>query len=252
MKIDDSNGRYSTIIAWILLGIVIIFIAFTLGVMGARIFSDNDVHPREGGVSETSGKSNSENLLNISQGNEDLVPGSKRDYCNIPTIETKPGKIEIYEVSLDPNYEMPLCFTDADLDELNAALTYKLLVCGGYTPVCWTSYADVLQENIWTDTVRTDKGDLKIQWTNIGKPDDGCCCCSIWKAEFIDVIPDKICLVSSQGPSILPPCTTMYDDEWCNDKEVKLEVVTYWKGCWFWTISASDFHFPESPAPNEF
>jgi hypothetical protein len=245
MKIDDSNKRYAVIIAGILLITVIpVFVAFALGVMGGRVFTDNGTQPIGGGVPVTSGKNDSVNKLDNHQGNDNLVPGSKSGCC-ISDMDTEKGSIDV-EVQQDNDYELPLCIDEqSDLNGLNKALNITLIVCGGYKPQCGDSY-------LWLDQGwfcgEDREGKVYIQWIEIQKPDGVCCCWKYYEAEF--KYGDKICFVSSQLPDDIPQCWDRYGEQWGDKvKEVDIDLEIYWKGCHFWTIPVSDFQFPESPTP---
>jgi hypothetical protein len=247
MKIDDSNKRYSMIIVGILLITVLpVFVAFSMGVMGSRVFSDYCAQPIGGGLPEQSGKTDSENTLNNYQGNDKLVTGSKKG-CDFPyDWDTEKGKIDV-DIDQDPDYELPLCIkSTTDLTELNNALNITAYVCGGYCPQDdWSQLKLIQCGNVYW---------LGIDWTYVGHPTippyDCCCCWKEWEAEFYYI--SDICLTKSSQlpdtPSCLPICS--HDKVWPDDiKEVELELKIKWEGCHFWTIPSSDFQFPESPTP---
>jgi len=249
----NSNKSYSMTIAGILISIavVVIVVALTLGVYGLNVTSDKRDNLNEKDCSHISENiaidiSDAEYALKNKQGSDNIVSGSKRG-CSIPTIETEKGSIDV-NISLDPAYEMPLCFTAEDLADFNAALDITLTVCGGYEPKAYMSKLEVWQvQKFWEDP-QIKKGQIYITWTKLPKQEGECCCKEIYVAEFTAICPDKICLVSSQLPTI-PECMQLYDAAYCDNKELKLVMDIEWLGCWFGTIPTSDLHFPESPTP---
>lgn len=224
MKIDDSNKRYSMIIAGILLITVLpILVAFTLGVLGQKSPSVNSTCPI-GAIA---------NIQNKTQGIDELVLGSKRD-CDTPCDwHTKPGSIQYEEISQDCCYELPLCIKgDDDLEGLNKALNITLRVCGGYEPINDSSILYLTQKGTTYQ--------IYIRWTSIGAPSDATCCCEeLWVASFH--YKGQICLISSQTPDSVPRCCDpIRPQEWsCKDVDLKFDI--YFEGCHFWIIPASNF-----------
>jgi hypothetical protein len=250
MKIDDSNKRYSMIIAGILLITVLpIFVAFSMGVMGERVFSDNNSPPIGGGIPQSSRKNNSVNTLNNYQESDELVSGSKSG-CAISDMYTKKGSIDII-IEEDTSYRLPLCIDGPeDLVELNKALNITLLVCGGYCPQDEDSYLD-LDQGTFCGTYRGGK--ILIDWIGPTKPGP-CCCWDEYTAEFVWVpcTSQDICLVSSQLPDDGACWSKRQPISWGSNglvKPVDIDLEIYWEGCHFWTIPSSDFQFPESPTP---
>jgi hypothetical protein len=252
MVFNNSNKSYAIIITGVLLMIVVvaIFGIIILGVLGIKNFSDGSVQLSTSKMLYISESNDSQNNMNHDKGNDNLVSGSKRG-CDVVDIETVPGSIAV-DWTIDPYYELPLCIKEqADLDGLNAALDYRLTICGGYLPLA-ESYIDVWQKAYACADYQVIKGTIGIEWENLGHPADAVCCCeNEWKAYF--VYKEDICLISSQLPDEdgIPSCMDLDIISRPTCKEVDFEFNIAYKGCHFWTIPASDLHFPEFPTPDK-
>jgi hypothetical protein len=251
MEIANSNKRYSIIIAGILVIMTVaIFIAFTMGVLGNKIYSVNGVQPI-GKILDNSGRTISENNLNILKGSDKLVLGSKRG-CDIPDMKTEPGTIDVSWVLNDPTYQLPLCIDEqADIDPFDVALDIFLEICGGYKP---STDSYVYLDQFWCGTLYD--GMIGITWTPLPKQQEDCCCITRWEGHFVYV--EDLCFVSTELPTVTPICMSDPDDDHCPDpwevdhKLVDVELNLKFEGCHFWTIPASDFQFLGSLTPSEF
>jgi hypothetical protein len=223
MKIVDSNKRYGTVIAGILLVFVVsIFVVSALGVGDYSLFSENNIHSRE--------------MLFI-QDNDDIV--SVAYSGELEDLETEPGTLEI--VDFDYDYEdskLPLCLTNAELSD------WQIIVksYGGYVPVTWWAdqEAEIYQEKdlFWFWCYDVPVGSLEISWEkyyDYTDGDDECPeCCTYWKGTFSLECGEVICLDSSQYPTVED---TNVDGEWNVDKsgsigccnDVSISITSDWK-----------------------
>lgn len=252
MVFNNSNKSYAQIITGVLLMIAVVAILgiIILGVLGIKNFSDGPVQLSTSKMLCISESNDSQNNLNHDRGYDKLVSGSKRG-CDVNDIPTEPGSIAV-TWTIDPYYELPLCIKEqADLVGLNAALDYQLTICGGYLPLA-ESYMEVWQKAFACADYQINKGTIGIEWEDLGHPEGAVCCCqNVWKANFVYV--EDVCLISSQLPDEedIPLCMDLDIISQPVCKEVDFEFNIAYKGCHFWTIPASDLHFPESPTPEK-
>jgi hypothetical protein len=252
MVFNNSDKNYARIITGVFLTIAVVTILgiIILGVLGIKDFSDGFVQPSTSKILSISESNDPKNNLNHDQGYDKLVSGSKIG-CDVNDIPTEKGKIEV-DWEIDPYYELPLCIKEqADLDGLNAALDYQLTICGGYKPL-GESYVDLWQKAYACADYQIVKGSIGIEWEDLGHPPDAECCCeNVWKAHFVYI--EDVCLISSQLPTEedIPDCMDLSIISRPTCKEVDFEFNIAYKGCHFWTIPASDLHFPESPTPDK-
>jgi hypothetical protein len=253
MKIVNSNKRYSTIIAGILvISFLSILVAFLIG------FGDDNIYKQDGVQRGYIGlPSDSEgDPLDIGIGKHKNVPVAKRDDVVIADgIDTVPGSFtpgpiyidldSAHDLDLsddkilgsdDPSqaYVFPLCLKDdsttpydmspwglADEDYLVGWYT-DIIVCGGYTPEPWDTWIDI-------DQTKTGKGGRIYIWWVEDETYSGTCCCEkkyfgVFMVANIDGTDDKVCLDANHIPS----CQQTLD------KWVTVKMSSKWAGCNQW------------------
>jgi hypothetical protein len=230
MKIDDSNKRYSMIIAGILvISILSIFVAITLGSGGYRVYTQKGTQPHCIGFQSTEYEASERNLPE----NKKVV--SVADKCE-QTHDTKPGCITIEYKEIP--YELPLCITQEEINDW--WILYK--VCGGYLPdkkdwirICGSIRYPVLDNYGWIvlDQDKTPEGGI-ILMTEMEVIQDAtlpCCCYYVNISGFVLYCNQEIHLDSNHHPT---GCQIVengpgYDGDL--DKLVELDIITNWEGC---------------------
>jgi hypothetical protein len=222
MKIVDSNKRYGTVIAGILVvSVVSIFVVSALGVGNYSIFSENNIHSRE--------------ILFIPVNDERVSVAYSGE---VEDLETEPGTLTIEEFVYDyDDGQLPLCLTNTELED------WYIIVksYGGYVPVKWWAdqEAEIYQEKdlFWFWCYDQHVGSLEISWEDVTAdyPDGECAdCYTYWKGTFSLECGKVICLDSSQYPTV---DATNVDGTWevdetgsigcCND--VSISITSDWK-----------------------
>lgn len=135
-------------------------------------------------------------------------------------FDVEAGTIEIIHENLPgPDYEFPLCITQADVDEFYMVVAVK----GGYEPVGGAIL--VFQaKNCY-------QGSMEIVWTEVACHDDSLysdCCWTFWEATLL--ITDPICLESNQAPTVGSDFN-VYPSDIDLQKDVWICVKTMWTGC---------------------
>jgi len=221
MKIDDSNKRYSIIIAGILIGLIAsIFLVITSGYWGLNK-SFNTTYPIDMGsyvdLDKKAWKDHtSGNIKSVSVAEE----------CSLADRDTEKGKIKPYTPFTNIPSKLPLCINDSVV--ANWWIAYY--VCGSYKPnkidCSYYGFLDLSQ------TKATDKGGrVFIRSYDIT---DVPCCWKIVNFTGFDVIGDFE-LASNYFPDVVPAGCVMTETAPNADhtlgKPVKLDLTTYWKGC---------------------
>jgi hypothetical protein len=235
MKLDDSNKRYSAIIAGILIiSVASIFVANLMGLRGYSIRSSSNLQLESAGIPFCDENSKSGVIEGDSHNRTNDVHIAQ--WCEVDCIDTEPGKIEVHEVYYD-NVPLPLCVTAETVDDWYVIVN----VTGGYEftdgSIEFYQGKTGAKELVWNDCIQgmylgydLDSMDVTDQY----KPPDcteECCCC--WKMIKIYVNPscnNWACLDSNQMPEICGDC-------WFEvppvdlDKEVMIKIKTEWEGC---------------------
>jgi hypothetical protein len=239
MKIDDSNKRYSMIIAGIMvLSIVSIFVAYLSAIGGQNLHFSNGfqilgvgTNPRltEGSADKHSEDSRNSNPVPVAQN------------CTVGPFDTEAGEIEIIDCNFPYIDEygnllpLPLCITN----EMAQTWNWTVRVKGGYEPQDTFGYWPLYGITFWQDKNKDGEPELiqgwNIDWTRTVKC-DGCCSCWEWFGEPA-WCGNKVCLDSNQYPTLIG-CSGTYCDIQVPDgqteipgKEVYMKIDTLWEGC---------------------
>jgi hypothetical protein len=255
MKIYDSNKWYSMIIAGILVtSVLVIFVAFALGVNGTNNFSDNSdrsLQPIGPEDLYISGTNKSENFLDevikAKTGHGDVL-GDQTVY-NPDHHYVEPGEIEFVDDNFDDDF--PVCVTPDWGDDKWVVVRVR----GGYVPEKKSYYGYPGQ--YYGLFIITDK-DGNIIWNPCPPPNmyvgwflediydswtcEGSVCDACWVYYNFTInghICDNwICLDSS------------YDPDGGNKQSEKYVLVEYdihWKGCEFDYMLAHENRVPGIP-----
>jgi hypothetical protein len=139
-------------------------------------------------------------------------------------FDTAAGSIEIIHENLPgPDYEFPLCITQADVDEFYMVVA----VIGGYEPL-GGSVLVFQDKNCLQGCIEIDwqPVDCHVGDANGGEPCDDCI--TYWEAKLI--VNNPICLESNQAPTVGSDFTVCPSDIDLM-KDVWLCVKTMWTGC---------------------
>jgi hypothetical protein len=243
MKIDDSNKRYSMIIAGILIvSVASVFLAISLGYGG---FKENPNNPFSMEIYANSGK---KTWNDGSPGNNKSV--SVAQECEIIDLDTAQGEIKPNTDYTNIPTTLPLCIDDSVVKDWWIAY----LVCGDYDvrKISCRYYGKI--------ELRNDKDGLlgTIYMEGVEVTDLPCC----WKlVNFTNFDVDPVNgfeIPSNYKPIVDPACNLYmhkdYDHSKGLGKEVDLLIKTWWKGCdqdiqKFRLILAHKNLFLESPTP---
>ncbi|MFX0180147.1 MAG: hypothetical protein ACFE78_08140 [Candidatus Hodarchaeota archaeon] len=231
MELDDTEYRYSLLIAGILVATIFsIFLVIALGVWGHSIFSGTGIEPVPGGLP----LGNGENTMENNNPMDDILSGVEflplAEGCLIEDLDTEPGWVYIHDYYVpDP---LPLCLTGS----FGGA---TVISYGGYdffggTGLIFQGKSDApLSEKLvgMFDIVVTGA------WTDIAPehcPWATGCTVDYWTVEFI--VDGVVQLDSNHVPNILgdAPCDIF---DFCDgvpenlDKWVDLGFITCWSGC---------------------
>lgn len=232
MELDDTDCRYSLLIAGILVAAIFsIFLVIALGAWGHSIFSGTGIEPVPGGLPLCNG----ENTMETNNLEDDILSGVEflpiSDGCMMEGIDTEPGWVYIHDYGvLDP---LPLCLTGS----FGGA---TVISYGGYdffggtgmifqgksdAPLCekLVGMFDIVLTGAWSDYAPDH-----CPWA------DPCCMVDYWTVEF--VVDGCVQLDSNHAPVVLgDDCCQVFD--LCDgvpddlDKWVDLGFITCWSGC---------------------
>ena len=230
MELDDSDCRYSLLIAGILVATIFsIFLVIALGAWGHSIFSGTGIEPVPGGLPLSSGGDPTENNTSL----DDILSGVEflpvTDGCMLEDLDTEPGWVYIHDFYVpDP---LPLCLTGS----LGGA---TVMSYGGYdffggTGMIFQGKSDAplceklvgMFDIIVTGHELVDPG--HCPWA------DPCCLVDMWTVEF--VVDGCVQLDSNHAPVVYGDCCQVFD--LCDgvpddlDKYVDLGFITCWSGC---------------------
>jgi hypothetical protein len=222
MKIDDSNKRYSIIIAGILIvSVASIFLAIA---SGYGIFKRNHDIPYRFSMEFPAN-------LNKKAWN-DPVPGnikfvSVAQECDLLDLDTLRGEIKPNTPYTNIPDPLPLCIDDSVVADWWIAY----LVCGDYDvrkKDC-TYYGKI--------EFRNDKDGLLGTVYMNGKPveTDLPCCWTLVNFTVFDVYGIGFEIPSNYKPIVDPDCNLFmhkdYNEPPGFNKKVDLKIITYWEGC---------------------
>ena len=232
MELDDSDCRYSLLIAGILVATIFsIFLVIALGAWGHSIFSGTGIEPVPGGLP----LSNGENTMENNNPMDDIPPGVEflpiTEGCMYTGIDTDPGWVYVHDFMVqDP---LPLCLPDG----------YNL---GGATVISYGGYdfnggmGFILQGK--SDECKDIKGTFSIDLIDAYSGPAGdhcpwvpdpCCVVDYWEIGFNVV--GCVNLDSNHVPNVIGDCCVPFD--LCDglpdnlDKWVDLAFITCWSGC---------------------
>ncbi len=231
MELDDTDNRYSLLIAGILVATIFsIFLVIALGVWGHSIFSGTGIEPVPGGLPISNGG----NTVVNNNPTDDILSGVEflpiSDGCMDCGLDTEQGWVYIHDYYVqDP---LPLCLTGS----FGNALVYSY---GGYDFFGGTGM--IFQGK--SDTPLNEKlvgmFDIVVTGHELVEPGmcpyaDPCCMVDQWTVEF--VVDGCVQLDSNHVPNIIgDDCCQVFD--LCDgvpddlDKYVDLGFITCWSGC---------------------
>jgi hypothetical protein len=249
MKIDDSNKRYSMIIAGILsIYVLSIFMALTLDVGGKNIHTNYGNQPSGTGLP----------YMVYNNNTQDQLKRSKKDISGLNDVslaesepeiimDTEVGEITVNWLLTDP---LPLCITQTVLDELLwNGVVIQATTKGGYEPIGGT--IDLYQGNCMWPWKENDLDDLEIVWSYDRHIS---CYYDVWNGTLqLPASVSSIELASNQWPA------GASHPWWCGDKipgkEVHLDIEILYQGCHeenqqFLLIMSHKVKSLESPTPD--
>lgn len=233
MELDDTDNRYSLLIAGILVATIFsIFLVIALGAWGHSIFSGTGIEPVPGGLPVII--SNGENATEYDNPLDEILSGVEflpvTDGCMLEDLDTEPGWVYIHDFTvLDP---LPLCLTG----KIGGA---TVISYGGYdffggTGMIFQGKSDAPLCEKFVGTFDIDV----TGWYEDYPPDhcpwaDPCCMVDVWTVDFNVV--GCIQLDSNHAPTVVGDCCQVFD--LCDgvpddlDKYVDLGFITCWSGC---------------------
>jgi hypothetical protein len=234
MKMDDSNRRYSRIIAGILvLFVSSIFVANLIGFGGYSINSSNALQLQSAGIPMFEESNNNLFGVNSSRGENNDVHIAQN--CEIAGLDTEAGSIEYEDHYIDD--PIPLCLTPEEVEDWWMVVK----VIGGYELV--SGNLEIWQKGSKVyNPCYTGPGAMYLGW-DLATAEDvtdqysgpGACCCIRYYNLSLDpyLCNNWGCIESNQYPpecagcDVIPPqgCGTI------PGKDVTLKIWTTWQGC---------------------
>ncbi|MFX0018751.1 MAG: hypothetical protein ACFFB1_12445 [Promethearchaeota archaeon] len=232
MELDDTECRYSLLIAGILVATIFsIFLVIVLGVWGHSIFSGTGIEPVPRGLPLSNGRYTMEN----NNAMDDILSGVEflplAEGCLIEDLDTEPGWVYIHDYYVpDP---LPLCLTGS----FGGA---TVISYGGYdffggTGLIFQGKSDtplhekiVGEFDIVVTGAWTDYAPEHCPWVGPETMVD------YWTVEFI--VDGVVQLDSNHVPNVLGDASCDVFDIFDGvpddlDKWVDLGFITFWSGC---------------------
>jgi hypothetical protein len=273
MNLDNSNKRYSIIIAGILIVIIAsIFVAFAFGIGGFKTVYPNYTSQLGVGFPNETEKDASTSILG---NNADVSIAQRLDPVPL-TVGPEAGVIDLLTPTDVPEvtYSLPtwldsgtfpLCITESDLSTYSVVLA----VSGGYEPSSdpYDHYFTLKQgwKKYGIEMTITQITDESFFETSSYSP----CCYDFYLVQFTDIFkwvgcdgvidPSPTCIAfdSPQLPVLDGDLSIMYVDNWDPQappcKDVNIEMCSIWTGCHFEIILSHkwiNFWSPQLPINN--
>lgn len=234
MKIDTTDSRQSKYIVGILvITVFAVCVGILFGFGGNLKNKQNDYNLLNNSLSL--------NFIEDSSGNIKLETVAQS--TALYDLDTEVGSIEGFEEFLPAWEVVPLCITDELMEDY--WLTVK--VFGGYEP--YGTWLMEIYQDVKVDNGRELIGEIELVYNKIATE----CCYDVYKITF-DVVGECIKVDSNHFPDF-PAGWVLTKEVECTpdlNKEVDIEVSTFWYGCGepyqrFELILFQKIIFPESP-----